>query len=35
MKRVDISFAKAKEPTSDGMQQMYRWANNVFADSFG
>lgn len=35
MKRVDASFAEAKEPTSDGMQQMYQWANNIFADSFG
>jgi NADPH-dependent 2,4-dienoyl-CoA reductase/sulfur reductase-like enzyme len=35
MKRVDASFAEAPEPTSDGMQQMYQWADNIFADSFG
>lgn len=35
MKRVDASFAEAPKPTSDGMQQMYQWANNIFADSFG
>lgn len=34
MKRVDRSFAEAKEPTSDGMQQMFHWADNIFADSF-
>ena len=35
MKRVAASFAEASEPTSDGMQQMYHWADNIFADSFG
>lgn len=35
MKRVDASFAEAPKPTSDGMQQMFQWANNIFADSFG
>ncbi|MBN8246564.1 MAG: NAD(P)/FAD-dependent oxidoreductase, partial [Verrucomicrobia bacterium] len=35
MKRVDPSFAEAPKPTSDGMQQMYQWADNIFADSFG
>ncbi|MEQ1851159.1 MAG: FAD/NAD(P)-binding oxidoreductase [Chthoniobacteraceae bacterium] len=34
MKRVEASFAEAPEPTSDGMQQMYQWADNIFADSF-
>ncbi len=34
MKRVDASFAEADQPTSDGMQQMFQWANNIFADSF-
>lgn len=34
MKRVDASFAEARKPTSDGMQQMYQWADNIFADSF-
>jgi len=34
MKRVDASFAEAAQPTSDGMQQMYQWADNIFADSF-
>jgi sulfide dehydrogenase [flavocytochrome c] flavoprotein subunit len=32
MKRVDLG--EAKEPTSDGFQQMYQWADNIFADSF-
>lgn len=35
MKRVDASFAEAPKPSSDGMQQMFQWANNIFADSFG
>jgi hypothetical protein len=35
MKRVDASFAEAERPTSDGMEQMFQWANNIFADSFG
>ena len=34
MKRVDASFAEAAKPTSDGMKQMFQWANNIFADSF-
>lgn len=34
MKRVDASFAEAPKPTSDGMQQMFQWADNIFADSF-
>lgn len=34
MKRVDASYVEAAEPTSDGMQQMFQWANNIFADSF-
>lgn len=34
MKRVEASFAEAPEPTSDGMQQMYHWADNIFADTF-
>ncbi len=34
MKRVDASFAEASRPTSDGMQQMFQWADNIFADSF-
>jgi len=34
MKRVEASFAEAPKPTSDGMQQMFQWANNIFADSF-
>jgi sulfide dehydrogenase [flavocytochrome c] flavoprotein subunit len=34
MKRVEASFAEAPTPTSDGMQQMYQWADNIFADSF-
>jgi len=34
MKRVEASFAEAAQPTSDGMQQMYQWADNIFADSF-
>jgi NADPH-dependent 2,4-dienoyl-CoA reductase/sulfur reductase-like enzyme len=32
MKRVDLG--EAHEPTSDGFQQMYQWADNIFADSF-
>jgi NADPH-dependent 2,4-dienoyl-CoA reductase/sulfur reductase-like enzyme len=32
MVRVDLG--EAKEPTSDGFQQMYQWADNIFADSF-
>ena len=32
MKRVDLG--EAKEPTSDGFQQMYQWADNIFAYSF-
>jgi NADH dehydrogenase FAD-containing subunit len=35
MKRVEASFAEAAQPTSDGMQQMFHWADNIFADSFG
>lgn len=35
MKRVDPSFAEAPRPTSDGMQEMFQWADNIFADSFG
>lgn len=35
MKRVDASFAEAPKPTSDGMQQMFHWADNIFADAFG
>ncbi|MFO1484111.1 MAG: FAD/NAD(P)-binding oxidoreductase [Verrucomicrobiaceae bacterium] len=35
MKRVDASFAEAPQPTSDGMQQMFFWADNIFADAFG
>ena len=34
MKRVEASFAEAPRPTSDGMQQMFFWADNIFADSF-
>jgi sulfide dehydrogenase [flavocytochrome c] flavoprotein chain len=34
MKRADASFAEAPRPTSDGMQQMFQWADNIFADSF-
>ncbi len=34
MKRVEASFAEAPGPTSDGMQQMFHWADNIFADSF-
>jgi hypothetical protein len=34
MKRVESSFAEAPRPTSDGMQQMFQWADNIFADSF-
>jgi NADPH-dependent 2,4-dienoyl-CoA reductase/sulfur reductase-like enzyme len=32
MTRVDLG--EAHEPTSDGFQQMYQWADNIFADSF-
>lgn len=32
MVRVDLG--EAHEPTSDGFQQMYQWADNIFADSF-
>jgi sulfide dehydrogenase [flavocytochrome c] flavoprotein subunit len=35
MKRVEASFAEAPQATSDGMQQMFHWADNIFADSFG
>lgn len=35
MKRVDASFAEADRPTSDGLEQMFHWAENIFADSFG
>lgn len=34
MKRVDASFAEAPQASSDGMQQMFQWADNIFADSF-
>jgi NADPH-dependent 2,4-dienoyl-CoA reductase/sulfur reductase-like enzyme len=34
MKRVEASFAEAAKPTSDAMQQMFQWADNIFADSF-
>ncbi len=34
MKRVEPSFAEAPRPTSDGMEQMFHWADNIFADSF-
>ena len=34
MKRVESSFAEAPGPTSDAMQQMFQWADNIFADSF-
>lgn len=34
MKRVEASFAEASSATSDGMQQMFQWADNIFADSF-
>lgn len=33
MTRVDLG--EAHEPTSDGLQQMFQWADNIFADSFG
>lgn len=32
MTRYDLG--EAHEPTSDGFQQMYQWADNIFADSF-
>lgn len=32
MARVDLGEAHA--PTSDGLQQMFQWADNIFADSF-
>lgn len=32
MARVDLG--EAHEPTSDGLQQMFQWADNIFADSF-
>lgn len=35
MKRVEASFAEAPRPTSDAMQQMFFWADNIFSDSFG
>ena len=35
MKRVDASFAEAARPSSDGTEQMFEWAENIFADSFG
>ena len=35
MRRVDASFGEAAGPTSDGTQQMFQWADNIFADSFG
>jgi NADH dehydrogenase FAD-containing subunit len=35
MRRVEASFGEAAQPTSDGMQQMFQWADNIFADSFG
>ena len=34
MQRVDASFAEAPRASSDGLQQMYQWAGNIFADSF-
>lgn len=34
MKRVEASFAEAPKATSDGMQQMFQWASNIFEDSF-
>lgn len=34
MKRVEASFGEAPKATSDGMQQMFQWANNIFSDSF-
>lgn len=34
MQRVEASFAEAPRASSDGLQQMYQWAGNIFADSF-
>ncbi|MBL9116593.1 MAG: FAD-dependent oxidoreductase [Verrucomicrobiaceae bacterium] len=34
MKRVDASFAEAPKPSGDALEEMYKWANNIFADSF-
>ena len=34
MKRVEASFAEAPKPSGDGLEEMYKWANNIFADSF-
>ncbi len=35
MRRVEASFGESAVPTSDGAQQMFQWADNIFADSFG
>jgi hypothetical protein len=35
MKRVEAAFGEAPQPTADGMKQMFQWADNIFADSFG
>jgi len=34
MTRVNARLWRPPQPTSDGMQQMIHWANNIFADSF-
>lgn len=34
MKRVDVSFAKAPAPSAKNLEQMFRWAKSLFADSF-
>jgi NADPH-dependent 2,4-dienoyl-CoA reductase/sulfur reductase-like enzyme len=34
MKRVDPSFGEAREASSENFEQMFKWAENIFADSF-
>ncbi len=35
MKRVDASFGEARKPDAENYIDMFRWANSLFADTFG
>lgn len=35
MKRVEASFGEAKKPSTGNYSDMFRWANSLFADTFG
>jgi NADPH-dependent 2,4-dienoyl-CoA reductase/sulfur reductase-like enzyme len=35
MKRVDASFGEAEKPSTENYNDMFRWANSLFADTFG